>query len=315
MQDQIIKDIPLFVEAANSKNFSAAAESLDIPVSTLSRRIARLEKDLGVTLFRRNSRTVHLTEAGSVFFDHCKSIVTDVAEAKEALLSSVHTPAGMVRVSAPSDFGRFMGPTLVGFAKKYPKIKLDILEKEYWSDLMVDSIDLEIRVGDLPDSSLVARKLLDVKIGVYAAPSLLEGYPPISTPADLKNLPCLCLRSDLHWSLSKGDKKVEITVRPTHLFSSHSTLIPFAIGGAGITAMGQDLAALHVRSGDLVRVLPEWAFPARSIYIVTSSKKPPRRVSLFMDYLLEQVKLRMQKGIPLSQYFHLGSQEFQKKEQ
>lgn len=286
-----MKDMSLFVEVATYKSFSQAADSLNMPVSTLSRRITLMEKDLGVRLFNRNSRTVKLTDAGSIYFDRCKFIVTEAKEAREALLHSVTSPTGTVRVSAPANFCQFMSGSLISFAKKYPTIRLHLQENENWSDLVTDRFDLEIRIGKLPDSSLIARFLTKFHLGLFSAPELFTTYEMPKHPQDLLHLPCISLRQQPHWTFIKDGVTEEVFFNPIYQFNSGHAIRNFTLAGLGISHLPLDIARNHVRQGRLIPILEDWQFPEKPVYIVMPSKKLPVRVSLFVDHLIEECAL------------------------
>lgn len=287
---EIIKDMPLFVEVARQKSFSQAAENLDIPVSTLSRRISTMEKKLGVPLLRRNSRNVELTGAGKRFFERCDFIVSDAMDACETVIQDMKNPSGKIRLSMPGDvYHSFLTDALSSFAVTWPNIHLSVSFSDRWVDLLTEPYDLELRVGiydTLPDSSLKMRKMGSGQSTLFASPQLLEKYPTPQTPDDLKHIPCISLmaQGDI-WYLSSGTENVRVPVQSIHTFSSMSASLEFSLAGLGVACIAYPLVARHLEAGALVPVLDGWGMPASGAFLVMSGNQP-HRVRLFIDHLV-----------------------------
>lgn len=278
-----------FVEVATQRSFTRAAEILDIPTSTISRRIARLEKDLGVQLFNRSPRKVELTKAGEAYFKSCEKIVLDAKDAKDALLRSTKELAGDLRLSTPIDFGAYCSDIIVGFAQKYPEINIDVQNTEFWADLITDPIDLEIRVGEMPDSNLIARKLTELQAGLYASPKFLQKNPIPQSPDDIHKIPCLCLRQNPVWHLKKGDELIDISPQRVRCsVNSINTLTELAVAGLGLSFLNLYKGEALAKEGKLVRVLGDWSLPTKPVYIVAANRQIPARVRAFVDYLLAE---------------------------
>lgn len=294
----ILNDMPLFVEVAKQKSFTVASRVLNMPVSTLSRRITAMEKTLGVPLFLRNSRNVEMTESGKTFFEHCSYIVENAINACEALSQNMNIPAGKVRFSTNNDSYNFILPALKSFATAWPQIQLHIRFSDRWTDFLTEPFDLDMRVGSLPDSSLKARKLHSVEHGLYAAPDLIKTLPKLRKPEDIAALPCLV--SYPHpgniWTMLKGKETRHITVTPIHSFNSIFATIDFTLAGMGIAYLPKVLVWQHARS--LIQILPEWQLPELDIHLVMPNHQLPLRVRLFFDHLVaysEQIHNELQK--------------------
>lgn len=284
-----LADLPFFVEVARHKSFSRAADALDIPIATLSRRIAAMEKDLGVLLFRRTTRSVELTEEGAVYYKSCELIVAEADTARETLLSGQKIPRGRVRLSLPPIiYHLYMHGSLSAFTAAYPEIDLHVHFSSQWVDLNTDHFDLEIRVGSLPDSSLKHRKLLTVEPGFYASPAFLERYPLPQTPTDLRKLPCTPLATTQGHllTLSKGRKTETFNVPDArHTVNSTALSLEFALAGQTIAGLGVHIAEKYVASGQLVRLLPDWRAQGVDISLVMPPISQPYRVRLLIDHL------------------------------
>lgn len=285
--DAFFSNLPLFMELAKLKSYTRAAQSLGLGVSTLSRRIRNLEEEMGIPLFKRNTRRVSLTESGQELFQHCETVVAEAQNAREAVIRNLGQPSGVVRVAMLSQIYQFfLADALVRFAELWPDIHLHISLSDRAVDLLTEPYDLDIRVGPLRDSALKAKKIFTVKLAVYASPKLLEVYKAPKTPQDLKHLPCITMvQGGNPWCLTKGKQREEVVVHPVHIVNSVSILQDFALAGLGATMILPPEAAPHEESGKLIRLLPEWSGSTFDMHIIMTSSQIPRRVRVFVDYI------------------------------
>lgn len=285
--DTFFPNLPLFMELAKQKSYTKASETLAIGVSTLSRRIRKLESEMGVPLFARNTRSVSLTESGQELFQHCEAIVAEAQNAKEAVIGNLGKTSGVVRVAMLSQiYHFFLAEALVRFAEQWPDIHLHITLSDRAVDLMTEPYDLDIRIGPLRDSTLKAKKIYTVKLAVYASPKLLSRHAPPKKPQDLKRLPCITLAQQGNpWHLTKGKRKEEVFINPVHIANSVNVLHDFALAGLGVTMILPPEAAPHEQSGQLIRLLPEWSGSCFDMNIILASSQLPRRVRVFVDYI------------------------------
>ncbi len=285
--DRLLPSMPYFMEVARRRSFTQAADALDIPVSTLSRRIAALERDLGVQLLYRSTRIVELTESGKSFLESCEFIVSEATSARERLVRDQKSPVGLVRLSLLADvYHLYLRGKLGAFATQYPGIELHIIFSTRRVDLHAEPFDLEIRVGRLPDSELKARKLATVHAGVYADPRLLEFYPVPDTPAGLSRLPWIHNdQPGVIQELHKDDQVELMPSRPAHVVNSLASGLELALAGLGAIPLMTAVAAEYEKKGQLVRLLPEWRTPGLDISVVMAGAQLPHRIRLFVDYL------------------------------
>ena len=287
--EKIFRDIPLFVEAAKQGSFTLAAEALDIPLPTVSRRIASMEKTLGIPLFYRKTRKIELSEYGQTLYERYRYVVDEADAALDELLSDIKQPRGPVRFSVhPEVYHLYMAGVVNGFAAQWPGIQLTGQFSARWVDLYTEPFDLDIRTGQLPDSDLVVRKLVTLTPRLYASPKLMRHHPLPETPEDLTNLPCIApIRDDSAWPLSKGKVIKTISIRPAHRVDSILLSLELALAGAGVAWAVPHVAEPHVEQGELVRILPDWTVSRFDINAVMSSNRVSKRVRLFVDYLVE----------------------------
>ena len=294
--DTVLENIQVFVAVASHKSFSKAAAALDMPVSTLSRRIAKLEQEVKVRLINRNSRKVELSEAGQEFFKRCEFIVAEAVAARDVLMQSAASPSGRIRVAAPADLARYCTDFFVEFSQKYPDISLVIRHQEGWGDLIGGPIDVDIRAGQLPESNLVARKLCVFQAALYASPDLFVHAPPPKTPQDLARFPSLYLEQSPVWELHRQKQRKDVTLPARCTMQSMTMLTSMTCAGLGIGALGILVADQLEKQGALVRVLPDWHMPSKSLYAVMAGHQSPARVSLFVDFLAEKLGAIIEKS-------------------
>lgn len=290
MPKNLLTDMPLFVEVARRKSFTLAAEVLNMPDSTVSRRISALEKELGVRLLNRNSRNVEMTESGREFFEYCENIVAEAAAARDLLLDNAKTPSGRVRVSLRNDiYLSYLSEAFLEFARKWADIQLHTVFNQYWIDLLTEPFDLDIRVGnEMPSSALVARRLGCARPALYAAPALLADHPAPAVPADLDRIPVVGLVSaGDQLKLTRAGQTETVTLRLTHQFTCACACLNFALAGLGLILLSPRQAEPHLKTGSLVRLLEDWDPPGEDVYLVAASNWVPRRVRLFMEHLFE----------------------------
>ena len=285
----LVCDLPLFVEAARAGSFSRAAERLDMNIATLSRRIAKLEEKIGVPLFSRSTRHMELTTGGRILLARGEFIVSEMASSLEAVTRHMNSPSGPVRVSIQEEeiYHTFLLHVFSAVSAKWPDITLNVSFFEHRSEDIDPVHDIMIRSGPLTDSSLVARKVFVITLGLYAAPSLLKKYTAPGKPEDVLAMPCIRLaRSGGAWVLNDGARTAPLPVRPAFQSSSISLCNEFALSGRGVAMLRRDFAEPHVRSGALVRLLPEWSGPSHDYYLLRTPGQIPKRVRLVFDHLI-----------------------------
>ena len=290
-----LSDIALFVEVAQRRSFSRAAEALGMANSSLSRRISRLERAVGVTLLHRSSRRVELTELGQKYFERCQKIVEDAAAAHDQLARDSSAPKGRIRMSVPVDFGLiFIAPALAEFARLYPELNFEVDMSPGRVDLLAEQYDLAIRVGDLEDSAtLVTRRLVTVEVGLYASPAYLKSAGDPQTPADLAHhslLRVLLPGPGVPWVLRNGATQLSVLGKGRFAINNLSMLREMTASMGGIGAFDAVVAHADIRGGRLQRVLPDWRMSPLPISLLTPGSRLPRRVRLWVDFLAARLR-------------------------
>lgn len=284
---KFLADIPLFVEIAKRKSFTRAADALEIPLPTVSRRIAELERGLGVKLFNRSSRKVEVTEVGGEFYTRCANILAEALDAKEQVAQSQETVAGRIRLSlTPTFYFIYMRGALCAFTAKYPGIAMYVNFSFQTTDF--EDCDLQIRSGRLPDSTLKARKILDSQMGLYAAPSFFGQRLPPQKPQDLHGQDIIQIKGffEHNLELRKGNQKARITIKPRHIVNNMGLSLEFLMAGQGIAVLNKQLANRLNQDAALIHLLPEWTCMGFETYLIHTAGPTPRRIKIFIDHLV-----------------------------
>ena len=281
-----LNDIALFVAVVKAKSFRKAADVLDMPTSTLSRRVSHLEKSIGIRLLHRTTRQIELTELGRTYYERCQSIIAQAQSAHEELSQAAESPSGLLRLSMVEEFASdYVIPLLPEFRRLHPGIRFELDVNPRRANLIADSVDIAFRMGHVSDSGLIARKLAMFKVGLYASPGYLKHAPRLKTPADLEHHVCLQL-SALDFQLSKGDQRVSHKIRnPAYAANNMVLLKNLALRDAGIAILSEPTARTAVADGRLVRVLPDWCPPEVPVYALTETRLLPAKTRIFLDYL------------------------------
>ena len=291
-----LASIAVFTRVVDAKSFSGAAETLGLSKSAVSKHVARLEDRLGTRLLNRTTRRLSTTEAGLALYHHGTRLVEEAFAAEEAVTHLRAVPRGLLRVSAPMSFGqRHLSTLMAEYLETYPEVSVDMELNDRVVDLVDEGYDIAVRIADLPDSTLVARRLAPVRLILCAAPSYLARRGRLAAPDDLPAHDCLHYAYSLRpgvWSLTQtetGEKRA-ITVPGRMTLNNGDALMQAAIGGAGIVIQPTFIVADAVRDGRLERVLPAWEGPRISVYAVFAhTRNLSPKVRAFVDFLAKSI--------------------------
>ncbi len=285
-------DLLLFARVVDEGSFSRAAERLRVPKSTVSRRIAALEADLGERLLLRTTRKLSVTDFGHSVLAHAQHVAEDVAAAASLAQHRQAQPSGRLRVSMPGDLANLVLSSLLAeFLGSYPAIALEVDLSPRRVDLIGENFDVAIRMGELPDdASLAARRLATWSGHLYAAPSYLARRGGPAEPEALMEHDALriLLRSGepATWTLTRRDQRWEGIPPGRATANSPDLLLRLACAGAGIADVKDHFAEPYVRSGELVPVLPDWQLPPVAAWAVFPGRRlMPARTRVFLDAL------------------------------
>lgn len=288
--DDYLKDMALFVEVVKARGFRSAADALDIPNSTLSRRISELEKSIGLRLLHRTTRKIALTEAGQIYFERCKRIVDEARLAHEQLGEMLAQPSGVLRASLPVDFAvTYLAPLIAEFASLYPGITFEFDLTPRRVDLVSEPFDVAIRIGESENSQLIARKLATVTPYLYASPGYLERAGEPSKPAELEQHECFTMLRPETWMLHDGKKTVTVSVGGRFSLNSVGMLRRLATLNLGIILLPEEIVADELANGKLRRIMLEWHGTPQPVYAMTETRLLPAKAQRFIEFLRERL--------------------------
>lgn len=294
-------DLLLFARVIEAGSFSAAAVRLGWPKSTVSRRITALEAILGERVLQRTTRKLHLTDFGAGLLEHARSIAAEVDEAQAYASHRQAEPSGRLRVSMPSDVATTLyAEALASFVVAHPRITLELDLSPRRVDLIGENVDLAVRMGDLADDAqLAARRIAQFEGGLYASPHWLAQHGPLTSPDDLMRCHGLLVRNQagepMPWLLRHAHTDERWQGQPAQctLANMPAMLLQMAVAGAGVALAAHVYAAQWVKTGGVVRVLPEWQAPPASAWAVFPGRRlMPARTRLFIDMLVTEAARR-----------------------
>jgi DNA-binding transcriptional LysR family regulator len=288
-----------FAAVVDAGSFTRAAERLGITKTVVSQQVARLEAEVGASLLVRTTRRVQPTEAGRRLHSRTVTILREAGDAYSELAQATAAPRGMLRITAPNDYGTsVVAPVVAAFAACYPACGVELMLADAKVDLLSQQLDLSIRVGWLEDSSVQARRIGAFQQLLVAASSVLRRYP-MADPSNLTQWPFIAntaLKEPLQWQFSRGSRERR-TVRTQATISVNATPAALAatLAGGGASILPDFLVAEDLQAGRLSRVFPEWSLPAGGIHAVyPAARFRPPKVTAFVEMLAEHEKRRSQ---------------------
>lgn len=279
-----LQDILIFVEVVKHGGFSSAAAMLEMPVSTVSRRLAILERQLGAPLLVRTTRKVSTTTVGARYFEECVGHVEAALSAHEVVQSYVGRPEGTLRVSILSSLTGILPALVAAMRRDYPKVRLDIVVGAGETGPNAAPFELLIRGGPQRDSLLIQRPMLDVRRILIASRAYLSGSGRPRVPADLRGHELLTVAMETDWELRRNGESCRIPVSSSVVTESALLNVQLAIAGAGITWMPCNLLVDGPAARrTLERVLPEWELPSITLYALFQTRVVSARAQAFLD--------------------------------
>jgi DNA-binding transcriptional LysR family regulator len=266
-----LEDLRAFAEVAETGGFGRAGKGLGLSKSMISRRVARLEAELGAQLLSRTTRGVVVTEAGESFKAHADRVLAELEAARDAVAVQGGEVAGTLRVAAPLSFGiTHLAPVLAELAVRHPRLEVDAAYSDRFVDLIGERYDVAVRLGNLADSSLIARRIAPIKAVMVASPAYLERRGAPQRPEDLDGHDAVTQLSEA-WRFRDG--KREIVVRPRARFRADSgqAMLDAVVAGVGVAALPTFLAGHELESGRLVAILRDFPLPEAGFWVV----RPP----------------------------------------
>jgi DNA-binding transcriptional LysR family regulator len=285
-------EMSVFSKVVAAGSLSAAARDMGVSTAVVSRRLAALEARLGVRLVNRTTRRLALTDEGASYHDACARILAEIEDADAAAAAQRVEPQGILKVALPASFGhKHIAPLVPPFAARYPKIQLALSLSDRTVNVIEEGYDLVIRIGELEDSSLAARKLAPNRRVVCASPEYLRTHDAPHTPEDLPRHNCLTT-TDLHmnWEYKGPDgKRATVRVAGRYACDNWEVLREWALAGLGVALKSTWDVRRQLEDGSLVRLLPGYDFGTDvAIYAIYPHRRHlPAKTRVFIDYLAE----------------------------
>jgi len=289
-----LQAMQVFTRVVDANSFTLAADSLDMPRATVSTIIRKLEGHLGVRLLNRSTRKLSLTPDGAAYYERCVDILSEVEDAEASFLDRARGPRGRLRIDAPPSMGRLvLIPKLCEFHERYPDIELVVGLSDRPVDMVQEAVDCVLRIGELKDSSLIAKRIGVFKSVSCAAPAYLARYGTPRTLDELSRHRAVNYFSsrtgrDIDWSFKVGDEVVDIPVEGVLSVNDADAYVMAGLAGFGMIQPPRYMVAPHLESGALVEVLDEWAPPPMPISVVyQQSRHLSPKVHVFVDWITE----------------------------
>ncbi|WP_054313755.1 LysR family transcriptional regulator [Mesorhizobium sp. 1M-11] len=288
----------LFVTVAEAGSLSAAGRGLGMPLATVSRRLSDLEKHLGTRLLNRSTRRLELTEAGRSYLASCRRILEDVEEAEQAAAGEYSQARGELVVTAPIVFGRLhVLPVVVDFLAAYPEVDVRLTQSDTLRRLVEEHIDLAVRIGRLPDSSMVAVRVGSIRRVACASPAYLEAHGVPGTPQELSAHHCVTverLALPAAWTFTEGQREIAVPVRSRLTINTAEAAIDAAAAGVGVARVLSYQVADAVRSGVLKLILEDFEPEPWPVSLVHAGRGLlPLKLRAFLDFGAPRLKARL----------------------
>jgi len=291
-------ELYLFVQVAKAGSFSAAGRSLDVPKTTISRKVARLEANLGARLLHRTTRHLSLTDIGRVYYEHCTRILADLEEANLMVMAQQAVPHGTLRLTAPSSFGTtILNRWIDAFLNHHPQVTLDVILTNQYLDLLSEGIDVAFRGGPLSDSSLSSVKVCDMPYWICASPSYLESHRTPQIPTDLMHHRCICFSTGSAptghpWRFKQNHDWFELEI-PGRVLANDVTFARQAVlSGFGISYLPGTMVRDDIQEGRLEKLLLPWPMAEREMFMVyRGDRLLSPKLRAFLAFVDEQIPL------------------------
>ena len=284
----------IFATVAEHRSFTAAADALGLSKATVSKAVSRLEGDIGQSLFHRTSRRLALTEAGRPLADHATLILASARAAEESAHDAASAPVGRIRLAAPMTFGvSHVAPLLSGFLLLHPGIEIDLHLSDARVDIVAEGFDIALRIAELPDSSLRARRLCTIASYLVAAPAYLERHGTPTHPGQLGEHALLGYTNVQGPWRFRGPDGAEVSVKAQGPISANSgeALLPALLAGLGIIRLPAFILGDTLATGAVVEILPDWRPAPIGLHLLTPpSPLRPARVEALIAFLSDHLR-------------------------
>lgn len=284
----------IFASVVEHRSFSGAADAIGLSKATISKAVSRLEAQLATNLFHRTSRRLSLTDAGQLLADHAARILAEANAAEEAARGAARNPTGLIRLAAPMSLGLlYLTDLIADFIAAHPGIEIDLQLSDAKVDIVAEGFDIAVRIANLPDSSLRARRLGPVTAHIVAAPAYLARHGTPTHPAQLGEHACLAYTNvSGPWRFT-GPDGAEVSVRPAGPVRANSgdALLPALRQGLGIAVLPDFIVGRDLSAGTLVPILRDWHTPPVALHLMTPpGALRPARVEALLAFLSDRLR-------------------------
>jgi DNA-binding transcriptional LysR family regulator len=293
-----LESMSMLVAVTDAGSLSAAGRRLNVPLTTVSRKISELEAHLGTQLIQRSSRRIALTDAGTAYIEACRRILDDIGEAERAASGEYQTPRGELVITAPIVFGRLhVLPVICDFLKAYPEIDIRLVQSDRNINLTDEHIHVAVRIGALPDSNMMATRVGEVRRVVCGSPAYFAAHGAPARPADLAGHACVIsdvLESPDVWRFGTGRGETAVTIRPRLLVTTAEAAIDAAVAGIGVARLLSYQVAHALGGGALTLVLEDFEPPPRPVSLLhAGGKLVPLKLRAFLDFAAPLLRARL----------------------
>lgn len=292
-----INQLMVFIRVVDEGSFTSAGKSLGMPKSRVSRMVSDLEASLGSRLLQRTTRQLSLTEVGNEYYTRCRHLIQEIVEAHQVISDREHAPHGVLRIMVPMIAGSgSMGHFITRFQAQYPNVRVEVVHTDRDVNMIQEGFDVGFFVGELPDSSLIARVLTESDSLLCASPMYLQKHGRPQTPQDLESLSCVKLGEGIQpevyelLNIHHGGS-TSVRVEPTIVTNLMAGAVNSIINGAGIGRVPYLLAGESILNGDLVPLFSDWQIRPEPISLAYPSRQYlPKKVRMFIDFMVSEVE-------------------------
>ncbi|RAS65431.1 DNA-binding transcriptional LysR family regulator [Vibrio diazotrophicus] len=292
--DNTFSTIPIFVAVVECGSFSLAAEKLGVTKSAISKRVTQLEDELGIRLLNRTTRKLSLTEAGKRYYDHVSQALALAQQGMDAVTELQGEPKGKLKITAPMSFGvLYIAPMIAEFLGQFPKVTIDLQLEDQMVDLIEGEFDLAIRIGNLPISNLVAKRLVNCKSVLCASPEYIKRNGSPKKPSDLIDHNCLVysyFRGGSEWTFEQQHNELKVIPKGNFIVNNSEAIRRALIEGLGVGQLPTFLVSKDILSGKLQPIMTPYSLPEHAIYAVFPERKHlPHKVRAFMEFVADKL--------------------------
>jgi DNA-binding transcriptional LysR family regulator len=285
-----LNSMATFIEVVNGEGFSAAAEKMGLSRAQVSKSVMQLEEYLGTRLLNRTTRRISLTETGRIYYERCKTILADIEEIEAIASEQTAVPRGTITISAPTSFGVLhLKKAILEYIKQYPQVQFSLSLTDRFIDVVSEGFDLVVRIAELEDSSLIARRIAPCKRVFCASPEYLKQHGEPKVPQDLAIHHCLIYSNELKldtWTLHGPDGVESVKINGPICADNGDILKEAAVAGLGVTLLPTFIVGSDLSKGKLQQVLVDYCPPEISIYAVFPSRRYlSAKVRTFIEFL------------------------------